>query len=262
MYTVNSVSPPVCSDIEVALGNMYYCEDYSWRYYVFKDRVEAGVLLARFLSQVLGDPGDIVVGLAAGGIPVAYALSGELGLPLDVLVVKKITYPWTTEAGYGAVAPDGLFDFNEEAARSIGLGRDDVEREASRVYEYVVTRTIKLRGSLDYGNMAGKRVVLVDDGIATGYTMVVAIRFLKRVKASKVTVATPTASLDGAIMVAREADKLLVLNLRTGPFYAVADAYREWHDVSDEEALEYLSKTREHLKPQERERLVGRGPVV
>jgi len=241
-----------CSSVEVALGNTYYCEDYSWRYNVFRDRVEAGGVLARFISQVLGAPGDAVVGLAAGGVPVAYAVSRELGLPLDVVVVKKITYPWTTEAGYGAVAPDGLYEFDREAAMRLGYGREVVEREASRVYEYVVSRTLKLRGSLDYSWLAGRSVILVDDGIATGYTMVVAARFIKRVGAREVVVATPTSSIDGAIMVAREVDKLLVLNLRGGPFYAVADAYIEWHDVSDEEAIEYLRMAKEHLKPQTR----------
>lgn len=240
----------VCSNVEIALGNMYYCEDYSWRYSVFRDRVEAGRLLAGFTLQVLGGAPELVVGLAAGGIPVAYSMSLELGIPMDVLVVKKITYPWTTEAGYGAVAPDGGFDYDVEAAMRLGYSVNHVTMEARRVHEYVVARTMRLRGSLDYGNIAGRSVLLVDDGIATGYTMIVALRFLKRTGAREVIVATPTASLDGAITVAREASKLLVLNLRTGPFYAVADAYIEWHDVSDEEALEYIRRSREHLKPQ------------
>jgi len=234
----------VCSTVEVAVGNMYYCEDYSWRYNVFRDRVEAGVILAGFIEQVVGGIFDVVVGLVAGGVPVAYAVSERLGAPMDVVVVKKITYPWTTEAGFGAVAPDGVYDFDRSAARNAGFDLDDVERMARRVHEYVVARTLKLRASLDYSNIKGGRIILVDDGIATGYTMVVALRFLRRAGALEVVVATPTASLDGALMVAREADKLLVLNLRTGPFYAVADAYREWHDVTDEEAKQYIEKAR------------------
>ncbi len=237
-------SSPICSTVEVAVGNMYYCEDYSWRYNVFRDRIEAGVMLARFIDQIVGRNYDIIIGLVAGGVPVAYAISRGLGAPMDVIVVKKITYPWTTEAGFGAVAPDGAYDFDKDAARQIGLSIADVEREARRVYEYVKARTLRLRGSMDYSGVEGKRVVLVDDGIATGYTMTVALRFLKRLKAKEAIVATPTASLDGALMVSREADKLLVLNLRTGPFYAVADAYIEWHDVSDEEAEQYIRQAK------------------
>jgi predicted phosphoribosyltransferase len=236
---------PVCSEVEIASGNIYYCEDYSWRYHVFHDRVEAGVLLAKFIAQVASEPFDMVVGLVAGGVPVSYSVSKELGVPMDVVVVKKITYPWTTEAGFGAVAPDGLYEFNREAARHAGFSLGDVEREAGRVHQYVISRTLKLRDSLDYSNVKGRKVILVDDGIATGYTMIVAIKFLRRAGAPEVTVATPTASLDGALAVSKEAYKLLVLNLRTGPFYAVADAYREWHDVSDEEAKQYIEKAKE-----------------
>ncbi len=231
---------PICSTVEIASGNIYYCDEYSWRYYVFQDRVEAGVLLAKFLLQVLSEFFDIVIGLVAGGVPVAYTFSKTLGKPMDILVVKKITYPWTTEAGFGAVAPDGLYEFDRNSAILAGLSLEDVERKAREVHNYIITRTLKLRGNLKYDNIEGKRVVLVDDGIATGYTTIVAVKFLKRVKAKEVIVAVPTSSIDGAITTSREASKLIVLNLRTGPFYAVADAYKEWHDVNDEEVLHYI----------------------
>lgn len=233
----------VCPTVEVASGNIYYCEDYSWRHNVFRDRVEAGILLAKFISQLAGGQLDVVVGLVAGGVPVAYSISRELGIPMDVVVVKKITYPWTTEAGFGAVAPDGLYEFDREAAKHARLSLDYVGREARRVHNFILARTLKLRGSMDYSNLEGKKVVLVDDGIATGYTMIVAVKFLRRIGVKEVVVATPTASIDGALITSKEADKLLVLNLRTGPFYAVADAYIEWHDVSDEEAIQYIKQT-------------------
>ncbi|MDM7275334.1 MAG: phosphoribosyltransferase family protein [Thermoprotei archaeon] len=240
----------VCSDVGVAAGNIYYCEDYSWKYYVFKDRLEAGLLLASFIKQVIGDFEGYIIGLAAGGVPVAYAVSEALKLPLDVIVVKKITYPWTSEAGFGAVALDGTLKYDVEAARSIGYTAGDVEERARQVREYVVNRTIKLRGSTNYENIRGEKVILVDDGIATGYTIIAASTFLRNIGAASVTIATPTSSIDGALTAAREAERLLVLNMRTGPFYAVAEAYIEWHDVTEEEALEYIAKTRKHFKPQ------------
>ncbi len=240
----------VCSHVEVAAGNIYYCEDYSWKYYVFKDRLEAGSLLASFISQVVGGFEGYIVGLAAGGVPVAYAVSEALKLPFDVVVVKKITYPWTSEAGFGAVAVDGTLKYDVGAARSIGYTVRDVEGKARQVREYVINRTLKLRGSIDYGNVRGEKVILVDDGIATGHTIIVASIFLRNAGATNITIATPTSSIDGALAAAREAEKLLILNLRTGPFYAVADAYVEWHDVTEEEALEYIVKARKHFKPQ------------
>ncbi|MFN4046155.1 MAG: phosphoribosyltransferase, partial [Acidilobaceae archaeon] len=212
-----------CSDVEVAAGNIYYCEDYSWRYGVFKDRLEAGLLLASFIKQVIGGFEGYIVGLAAGGVPVAYAVSEALRLPLDVVVVKKITYPWTTEAGFGAVAVDGTLEYDVEAARSIGYTAGDVKVRAQQVMEHVIGRTLRLRGSTDYGNLRGERVILVDDGIATGYTIIVASKFLRNIGAASLTIATPTSSIDGALAAAREAERLLVLNMRTGPFYAVAD---------------------------------------
>jgi len=220
--------------------NVYYCHDYSWTYGVFVDRLHAGKLLARFIEQVLGPYDGVIVGLAAGGIPVAYAVALELKIPLDVVVVKKITFPWTMEAGFGAVALNGSVIYDEGMALSAGYTTREVSDLAHKIRGFVVERTLKLRGSLDYGNLAGRNIILVDDGIATGYTMAVAADFLAKKGVREVVVAAPTASTGGSLRVSEKASKVLVLNLRAGFMYAVADAYLEWHDVSDEEALKYV----------------------
>ncbi len=223
------------------IGNVYYVEELSWRYPVFRDRRHAGRLLGSLLSSLPEKP-VAVYALAAGGIPVALEAAEALGACMDVVVVKKITYPWTTEAGYGAVAPDGGYEYDRRVHDLLGYTLEEVRKQAAMVHRYVVERTLRLRGSLEYKPPNGL-VAVVDDGIATGYTMLVALGFLERVGARKLLAAAPTASVDGAMMVSEKAP-VYVLNLRRGPYYAVADAYVEWHDVSDEEAKSLLEEAR------------------
>jgi predicted phosphoribosyltransferase len=225
-------------------GNVYYVDELSWSAPVFTDRREAGEILGRILARRLGRV-DVVYGLAAGGVPVALEAARQLGACLDVVVVKKITYPWTTEAGFGAVAVDGSYDYDRSAASYLGYSDAKVAELAREVRERVVRRTLLVRGSTEYPVLRGLRVVLVDDGIATGYTMLVAARFLRRLGPDKLYLAAPTASIDGARFVSGEADEVVVVNIRGGPVYAVADAYVEWHDVSDEELSAYIDEARE-----------------
>ena len=234
----------ICEEFKIVeVGNVVYCDNLSWRERVFKDRFNGGKVLAKFLTNTIPDilkGKTAIFALVAGGVPVTYALSKTLKKQFDILVVKKITYPWTTEAGFGAVAPDGTYVYDKFVARNyLGYSEEDVNHLAKEVKEYVVNRTLKLRGSLEYPNLKDYVVVIVDDGIATGYTMVVATRFLRKKNASKIIVASPTASNTGLRLVSKEADKVVVVNVRSSP-YAVADAYLEWHDVNDEEVLEIL----------------------
>ncbi len=224
-------------------GNVYYVEELSWSAPVFTDRREAGEILGHVLSRHLGGA-HVVFGLAAGGVPVALEVARKLGACLDVVVVKKITYPWTTEAGFGAVAVDGTVEYDESVARSLGLDGERMARRVEEVRAYVERRTRLVRGTTEYPGLEGRTVVLVDDGIATGYTMRVAARFLRRLGPSRLYLAAPTASLDGARFVSGEADAVVVLNVRAGPVFAVADAYVEWHDVSDDELVAYVDEAR------------------
>ena len=226
------------------LNGCTYCRELSWRAPVFHDRLEAGHLLGAFVKQVLGSNSvDVVFGLAAGGVPVAFEVSRATGACFDIVVVKKITFPWTTEAGFGAVAIDGSFEYDEKIAHEyLGYDHKMVEALVNNVRKYVFERTLRLRGNTSYPRLEKQRVLLVDDGIATGYTMIVGVKFLRKLGAQQVIAVAPTASVDGAIRVSRVADQVVVLNLRGGPYYAVADAYVEWHDVSDDEAKSYLEK--------------------
>ncbi len=223
--------------------NVFYVEELSWSAPVFTDRREAGQLLGRLLAKE-GLRLDAVFGLAAGGVPVALEAAQELGICIDIIVVKKITYPWTTEAGFGAVAIDGSYEYDRAAAAYAGLSEEHVKVRVRELLEYVRRRTVLVRGSMEYPRLEGRKVLVVDDGIATGYTMRVGVKLLKSLGASKVYAAAPTASIDGAKFVADVADAVYVLNLRSGPYFAVADAYMEWHDVSDEELVVLVDEAR------------------
>ncbi len=241
---------PGCIDVEEfrcelrsMLGQrLFYCENWSWRAPVFRDRWDAGYALASMVSLLVGEgywrKPDIVYAIPAGGVPVAIVVAKRLGSRLDLVVVKKVTYPWTTEAGFGAVAPDGRPIVDAEAVME--LGEDVVERQARIAWRKVVERLEVLRGSRSYPNLQGRRVLVVDDGIAAGWTMIAAIRFLRRLGASMVYAAAPTGSLDGSKRVAEHADSVAVVNLRSGLYFAVAEAYVEWRDLTDEEVVRLL----------------------
>jgi len=221
-------------------GKLAWCEGFSWRTRVFRDRIEAGAVLAEALAEARVE-GDIVYAIAAGGVPVGYAVAERMELNLDTIVVKKITFPWTTEAGFGAVALEGIHYYNKTIALASGLEEEWVRGRIREIADYVVQRTLRLRGSTEY-SVEGKRVIVVDDGIAMGYTMLVALKYLKHKGAARLIAAAPTAHVEGARLAASIADMVVVANMRKGPYFAVADAYREWRDISDEEALEYLRR--------------------
>lgn len=221
------------------MGELAELEELRDRYAVFEDRLEAGRRLSEFLRQ-RGVRFDSILAIPNGGVAVGYALALELGAPLSVAVVRKLTYPWTTEAGFGAVSWLGDLVV-DEAARS-WLGEPLFENCLERAKRSVEERVRVYRDFLPEG--LGGRVLLVDDGLATGYTMLAAIAAARRLRAEKVLAAVPTASIAAANMVAERVDLLAVLNLRTQLPYAVADAYRVWTDLTDAEVLQMLQHLR------------------
>jgi len=203
---------------------------------VFDDRRHAGLVLAAMLDgQVPADA--LVMGIPSGGVPVAVACAERLGLPLEVAVVSKVLLPWTTEAGFGAVAFDGSVWLNEDYIRAYGLDEETVHAQVEAAREKVMRRVRKFRGDAPFPPLDTRTVVLVDDGIAAGSTMLTAIRALRRLNAREVIVAVPTAHDDALARVAPEADAVYCANVREGRGFAVADAYRVWRDVDEEEAI-------------------------
>jgi putative phosphoribosyl transferase len=182
----------------------------------------------------------IVLAIPAGGVPVAAEIARRLALPLDLAVVSKILLPWTTESGFGAVAFDGTEWINEVDLRRLALSKEDVERSAAAAREKVARRVARLRGDRPMPALAGRPVILIDDGIAAGSTLRTAIAALRKLGARRIVAAVPTGHDRSVDLIAGLADEVYCANIRGGGRFAVADAYEQWADVSDEEALSVL----------------------
>lgn len=205
---------------------------------LFDHREEAG---QRLSESYQGPREDVVVlGIARGGLPVGYPLAVSVGGRLDVIVVRKLPIPHNPEAGFGAIAPDGSLVLNDEMLRSLRLSEPQIGDIAAGVLREVRRREAAYRGGRPFPELEGKNVVITDDGLATGYTMIAAIRMARRMGAGKVIAAVPVSPADTADRIRPLADHLHCLYLDTRYPFAVASFYRDFHDMSDEEVLRYL----------------------
>jgi len=213
--------------------------------HVFKERTHAGQVLAKMLAAH-DTQGGIILAIPAGGVPVGVVMAETTGLDFDVAVVSKITLPWNTEAGYGAVAFDGTVKLNEDMVRRVNLTAEEVKQGIQKTTAKVLRRVTKLRGSEPLPDLENRSAILVDDGLASGFTLRVAVAALRNAGAGRIVVAVPTAYRHSAEMIAREVEALYCANIRGGLSYAVASAYRHWSDVAEEELIKILKlfKTR------------------
>lgn len=209
---------------------------------VFRDRTDAGKRLAEFLSNTLRLKSPVVLAIPAGGIPCGIEVARVLRAKLRLAVVRKVQIPWNPEAGFGAVAWDGSIILNDALLFELGLSEEEVQRCIEIADLSVRERMGRFRGVVKDNEIADREVVLIDDGLASGFTMIAAVRASRRANAAGIIVAVPTSSARAAAAVVEEADEVVCLNLRSGPSFAVADAYRRWHDLTEEEALVLLGE--------------------
>lgn len=210
---------------------------------VFRDRAHAGAQLAAMLAGYRGGTAQVLA-VPAGGVPVAAVVANTLELPLDVAAVSKITLPWNTEAGYGAVAFDGTVRLNDALVRSAGLTPAEVEAGIAATRAKVMRRVHRLRGGRPFPNLGDTTAILIDDGLASGFTLQVAIAALRKAGAREIIVAVPTGHGSSVARIAGEVERLYCPNVRYGLRFAVADAYEQWSDVSEDEALRLLEAGR------------------
>ncbi len=206
---------------------------------VFLDRQHAGEILAEMLMQYK-DTNAIIFSIPAGGVPVGSTMAMKLQLSLDVAVVSKITLPWNTEAGYGAIAFDGTVRLNTNIIKSTGLSESEIENGIEKTMNKVKKRVMEFREGKPPIQVTGRPVILVDDGIASGFTMLVAVEALKKSGADEVIIAVPTGHFEAIENVVPGAEAVYCANLRSGWSFAVADAYVNWTDVGEEEVIEIL----------------------
>jgi putative phosphoribosyl transferase len=203
---------------------------------VFHNRSQAGEVLAGLLESHKNSLA-LIMAIPSGGIPVAARLAERLNLPLEVAPVSKITLPWNTEAGYGAVAFDGTTRLNMDLLPRLRLTEKDIKEGKIKTWEKVKRRARKFRGNRPLPDLANRPVILVDDGLASGFTLLVAVEALRKAGASNLIVAVPTGSRKSVLKVSRQVEALYCANIRAGWSFAVADAYERWTDVDEEEAV-------------------------
>jgi predicted phosphoribosyltransferase len=223
----------------VGMGTLLEELDLSGKTGVFPDRQEAGRFLAQRLSTVVNAEG-IVLAIPAGGVPVAWEIAKALGLPMDILIVRKIQIPGNTEAGFGSLGPEGEILLNESLLQDLHLSRKEIEEQVAHTREILKQREARFRKGRPFPELKGKQVILVDDGLASGYTMLAAISFVRHREAREIVVAVPTASRRTVAFLLPKTDTLVCPNIRGGPTFAVADAYQDWYDLADEEVLGFL----------------------
>ena len=206
---------------------------------VFRDRTQAGAVLANMLGEYRGT-NTLVLAIPAGSAPVAAEIAKQLGLALDLAVVSKITLPWNTESGYGAVAFDGTVRLNRDLIAALGLQPTLVQEGIAKTKEKVARRVKQLCGDRRLPDLARRAVILVDDGLASGFTMHTAVDALHHCAAGKVIVAVPTGHAEAVARIAVTIDSLYCPNIRQGLSFAVADAYEYWTDVEESAVTEIM----------------------
>jgi predicted phosphoribosyltransferase len=207
----------------------------------FRNRSEAGRLLAGALERYKGRPDVLVLALPRGGVPVAYEVATALNAPLDVFIVRKLGVPGHEELAMGAIASGGIRTLNSSVIQQLNIPQQAIDAMAAREAEELRRRERLYRGDKPSPAISGRTVILVDDGLATGSTMKAAIAALRRQNPAKIVVAVPTAPADSCEELQREADEVICA-VTPEPFYAVGLWYENFEQTTDAEVTELIRR--------------------
>ena len=208
---------------------------------LFRDRREAGRLLAERLAAYANRPDVLVLALPRGGVPVAYEVARALGAPMDVFVVRKLGVPGYEELAMGAVATGGVRVLNDQLVERLGIPEQMIDAVAARELQELARRERLYRGGRPPPDVRGRTVVLVDDGLATGATMHAAIEALRQQNPARIVVAVPTASPETCEEMKTRADDVICA-VTPEPFQAVGRWYRDFSQTTDEEVRDLLAR--------------------
>ncbi|MEN9470150.1 MAG: hypothetical protein RL630_1883 [Verrucomicrobiota bacterium] len=205
----------------------------------FKDRKDAGRILADKLSKYTNHPNAVILALPRGGVPVAYEVAQELGLPLDVLIVRKLGVPNHEELAMGAIASGGIRYLNRSVIESLRILPETLEDVERREALELMRREALYRGNRPPLQVEGRIVILIDDGIATGSTMRVAIQLLRAQHVKKIIVATPAAPPSAKWEIEPLVDEFIAVVLPTD-FYGVGQFYEDFAQMDDDTIYELV----------------------
>jgi putative phosphoribosyl transferase len=206
---------------------------------MFRNRVEAGRLLAQALVGYEGRPNLIVLALPRGGAPVARIVADFLDAPMDVFLVRKLGVPWQPELAFGAIAEAGIRVLNDDVIAHCELSADVIEEITKREQREIDRRSSLYRGTRSLAAVHGREVIIVDDGLATGSTMLAAVRALRQQGAQRIVVAVPVSPRETCDELRREAHEVVCLSTPE-PFYAVGNWYEDFTQVTDTEVHDAL----------------------
>ena len=208
---------------------------------MFTDRIEAGILLAAKLKKYKDEPG-IVLAVPRGGVPVAYAVAIELDFPVEVVLTKKIGHPMNKEYAIGAAS---LTDYFVEPHENVSEAY--IQQELIRIRKRLGEMYARFMGEEKPANLEGKTVIIVDDGIATGNTILSTIQVLRKSNPGKIIIAVPVAAQSAVDKISRVADEVITV-ITPHIFQGVGAFYKDFSQVSDEEVIFYLNRLREFKK--------------
>lgn len=206
----------------------------------FRNRTHAGKQLAAALLDYAQAADTIVLALPRGGVPVGFAVARELGLPLDIILVRKLGFPGHEEFAMGAVGSGGIRVLQPDVVRQCGIGAGALDALCARELDEIARRERQYRGGRRRPELQGKTVILVDDGLATGSTMRAAIEVVRQAGPAQVVAAVPVGAPDTCHALRAEVDRLVCLR-QPASFQAVSQAYSQFDQTADEEVQDLLA---------------------
>lgn len=206
---------------------------------LFRDRRDAGRVLARLLGQYRDRPDVLVLGLARGGVPVGYEVAAALSAPLDVFLVRKLGVPGRQELAMGAIASGGVLVLEPGVVEQLGIPSYVITEVAAREERELLRREREYRDDRPEPEFRGRTVILVDDGLATGSTMRAAVKALRKRQPAKIVVAVPVAAPSSCAELAPEVDEIVCASTPED-FRAVGEWYQEFGQTTDEEVRQLL----------------------
>lgn len=215
---------------------------------IFRDRHDAGIQLAAELAPYKNDPAVLVLGLPRGGVPVAYEVARSLRAPLDVFVVRKLGVPGQRELAMGAIASGGVRVLNHDVIESLHISEPIIDAVARYEQKELERQQRAYRDDFPFPDLADRKVIIVDDGLATGSTMLAAVRALRQTGPARIVVAVPVGATETCRSLRTEADEVVCATIPQD-FHAVSLWYDEFSQTSDEEVRSLLEAAAAHNAP-------------
>jgi len=207
----------------------------------YQDREDAGRALASELLDYR-DKNLVLLAIPNGGVPVAAVIAEQLGADLYLMIVRKLQIPDNPEAGFGALTSDGFLLLNHRLIKHLELKESDILKQKEKALKSVRSRQEYFGKRADLPSLNGRIVVVVDDGLASGFTMEAAIQSTREQGAERIIIAVPTSSMMAYRRLESLADRIICPDLSRLPIFAVADAYQNWYDIDENEVLDLLNR--------------------